>query len=240
MKRVFFAILLYSFFSSLQAQNDEEVGLVSRFGIAGGFTPIIVFPNLSPINDELNKLGIDEFSTSGMLNFGGSGYAYIMLIDNLRIGGIGFGGTLSRSKIINGYSNEINYNYGIGGLTIEYSLPFINKIAVSVGTIIGAGSSSIEIYRNKSNFSWDDIWKENTTQNINRKLSNTFFTIAPMINADFPITRFMAVRLGVGYAYSFNDNWKADNDQSLIGVPADLNSKSFFIQTGIYFGFFAL
>lgn len=240
MKKIFFSILLFVTFCSVKAQNAEEVGLVSRFGIAGGFSPVIVFPNLTPINNELQQLGISEFSTSGMLNFGGSGYAYIMLVDNLRIGGIGFGGTISRSKIINGLSNEINYNYGVGGLTIEYSLPFINKVAVSIGTIIGAGSSSIEVYKNKSDFSWDGVWGETSTQNISRKMSNTFFTIAPTLNADFPVTRFMALRLGIGYVYSFNDRWKADNDQSLTNVPSDLNSKSFFIQTGIYFGFFAL
>ncbi len=227
-------------FSFAKAQSEEEIGLVSRFGIAGGISPVILFPNLNSINKELAGIGMDQFSTSVMFNFGGSGYAYIMLVDNLRVGGIGFGGTISRSKDINGSSNEVNYNYGIGGITIEYTLPFIKKIAVSVGTIVGAGSSSIEIFKNKAGFTWNNVWGETTTQNISEKIKNSFFTLAPTLNFDYPATRFMAIRLGIGYVYSFNDEWKANNSQSILGVPSDLNSKSFFIQTGVYFGFFAL
>ena len=54
-----------------------------------------------------------------------------------------------------------------------------------------------------------------------------------------PINRFILVRLGVGYQIAFNDDWTADNDQRLDGVPSDLTGNSFFIQSGIFLGFFS-
>jgi hypothetical protein len=43
----------------------------------------------------------------------------------------------------------------------------------------------------------------------------------------------------VGYQITFADDWTADNDQPVANVPSDLNSNSFFIQSGIFIGFFS-
>ena len=43
--------------------------------------------------------------------------------------------------------NEAIYSLGGGGLTVEYTLPFIKNIGVSVGAILGAGSMSLELYQ---------------------------------------------------------------------------------------------
>jgi hypothetical protein len=45
--------------------------------------------------------------------------------------------------------------------------------------------------------------------------------------------------LGAGYQFTFADKWTADNDRSLSGVPSDFNGKNFFIQSGIFIGFFS-
>jgi len=47
------------------------------------------------------------------------------------------------------------------------------------------------------------------------------------------------LRLGVGYQIAFADEWTADNNQPVSNVPSDLNSNSFFIQSGIFIGFFS-
>jgi hypothetical protein len=74
---------------------------------------------------------------------------------------------------------------------------------------------------------------------INYKISNTFFTVVPTLNLDVPINRFVALRFGGGYIFNFNDTWKVNNDKNISGVYSQLTSNNFFIQTGIYFGFFA-
>lgn len=237
-------ILLLALSISLFAQESDEVGWVGRFGAAGGVAPIMVFPNIDPINVQVEKMGIGKLSNSGTFAIGGSGYLYIMFVDNLRIGGIGFSGSKSSSGSVGRLNKEVRYNYGLGGITVEYTLPFIKNIAVSVGTVLGAGSSSVEIYQNSGNFTWDNVWgKVNNgtvlTNQASDKITNSFLTIVPTLNVDVPISRFVAFRIGGGYITTFSNSWKINNDQSLQNVPGNLNSSSFFIQTGIYFGLFA-
>lgn len=230
--------------SSINAQDGEDVGWVARFGAAGGITPAFVFPNFDPVNAQIKGMGIEQFSSSGMFLLGGSGYAYIMLVDNLRIGGMGIGGTKSTSGVAGGLSKEVKYNYSFGGVTIEYTLPFINKIAVSVGTVLGAGSSSVEIYQNSGTYTWDNIWQKVNngvvmTRNVGDKITNTFFSFTPTLNVDIPLNRFIALRFGGGYVIPIGESWKYNNDQNIGNVPGDSKANSFFIQTGIYFGLFA-
>lgn len=244
MKKLLSLLLLIILAVPIMAQEGDEVGWVGRFGAAGGVAPIMVFPNLDPINAQVAKMGIDKLSSSGTFAIGGAGYIYIMLVDNLRIGGIGFSGTKSSSGSIGGLNREVKYNYGLGGITVEYSLPFIKSIAVSVGAILGAGSSSIEIYQNSRNFTWDNVWgKVNNgnvmTNQVSDKITNSFFTFAPTVNVDVPVSRFVAFRVGGGYITTIGNSWKINNDQTINNVPSDLGSNSFFIQTGIYVGLFA-
>jgi hypothetical protein len=70
-------------------------------------------------------------------------------------------------------------------------------------------------------------------------LKNSYWMFTPTINLDYPIYRFVSLRLGVGYQITFADEWTADNDQPVANVPSDLNSNSFFIQSGIFIGFFS-
>jgi hypothetical protein len=235
---IIFIIVLLVNSSSAQ----QPIGLVSKFGLAVGVTPTFMMPNINPLNEFLPVLGINKLPENGVFGFGGGGYAYILLIDNVRIGGLGFGGSASDKAIVGNSVNEVKYSTGAGAVTIEFTLPFIKKFAVSIGALIGKGYREIEIYQNNKKFIWDDILNEfdNSTTNISRKLENEFFTISPTFNVDYPLNRFIAFRLGAGYLISFNDKWTAANSQDVSGIPEGLNENSFFIQTGIFIGFFAL
>jgi hypothetical protein len=178
-----------------------------------------------------------------MFVFGGGGYAYIMLVDNLRIGGMGVTGSQRTSGTVGGINKEVKYNCSFGGLSVEYTLPFVKNIAVSVGTVLGMGTTSIEIYQNSGSFNWIDTWKKvnagASLTNVSDKIANSFYSVTPTLNVDIPISRFIAVRIGGGYVASFGNDWKINNEKALDGTPSDLSSNSFFIQTGIYFGLFA-
>jgi hypothetical protein len=70
-------------------------------------------------------------------------------------------------------------------------------------------------------------------------MKNTFYTFTPTINIDYPVTRYLAFRVGAGYLLTFADDWTLNNDLELSGVPSDLNANAFFVQAGVYLGFFA-
>lgn len=237
--------VLFVFKVNAQEYNQEEdVGWVSRFGIAAGFNPAYVFPDLDEINTQVKKMGIKELTNSGFVLLGGSGYAYIMFVENFRIGAIGLSGSTSTSGKVGNYDKEVIYKFGLGGLTFEYTLPFIKNVAVSLGAILGYGSSSIDIYQSSTNYTWEILWSKVSsdvliTSEVSDNITQSYLLFSPTINCDIPLARFLSFRIGGGYNITFNKNWKVNNNKSISGVPSNLTANSFFIQTGIYFGFFA-
>ena len=243
MKKYF--IVLYLFASVLFAQMSSQIGWMSKFGLAGGANATWIFPNYNEINKQLPEFGINENFSGGMLTWGGGGYVYLMIIDNVRIGGMGFGGTQSLSANIPYYNREVKYSIGGGAFTIEYTFPFIKKIGVSVGGMIGGGTLNVELYQFNvnSNITWNDAWNDfnikQGTKNFSRVMKASYLTLTPTLNVDIPLTRFFAIRVGTGYQFAVNESWDLANGQSLSDVPSGLNGNGFYIQTGIYLGFFA-
>ena len=223
--------------TNAQTNTQTNKYFDAPFGGGGGFIGGWSMPNVDPINLKLKEIGIPELSTSGVFTTGGAGFAYIGVIKNLRVGGMGYSGNISSSSTSNGINNEAIYSIGGGGLTVEYTLPFIKNIGVSVGAILGGGSMSLELYSNDGNFSWEEILGNPT--NISRKIENSFWILTPTLNADIPFYRFLSLRLGAGYQFTFAGDWEAETGQPISGMPSDLSADGFFIQVGVFAGFFS-
>jgi len=222
--------------------QEQKKYFDAPFGGGVGYVPAWYIPNLEPVNSELKTIGIPELSTSGFYSSGGAGFIYFGFIKFLRVGGMGFSGSASTSQVISGTNREVVYSLGGGGLTIEYTLPMVEDIGLSIGAILGSGSLGIQIYKNSGSFSWDDVWQESnsdSTGNFNRSLKNSYWTFTPTLNLDWPINRFVLIRLGAGYQITFNDDWTADNGRELKNIPSGLNANSFFVQSGLFIGFFS-
>ncbi len=240
MTKIILVVLVISATSIFPQQQKKYFD--APFGGGIGYVPAWYIPNLDPINIELQNIGMPKLSRSGFYSSGGAGFVYMGFIKFLRIGGMGYGGSVSTSEVINGFNKEVVYNLGGGGLTIEYTLPFIKDIGLSVGAVIGAGNLEIQMFSNKGSFTWQNTWEEfgsDSTDSFSRTLNNSFWMFTPTLNLDVPINRFILVRLGAGYQIAFIDDWTADNDQELDGVPSNLNANTFFVQSGIFIGFFS-
>jgi len=237
-------LFLILFLTSTQIFGQAGQFFDAPFGGGIGYVPAWYIPNLDPINVQLNQIGMPELNTGGFYSSGIAGFLYVGFVKDFRIGGMGFGGSLSTSQNINNINKEVVYNLSGGGVTLEYTLPYIKNFGVSVGAIVGAGSMELDFYRNNGNFSWGGIWEEisnpdEPSDSYYGKLRNHYWMVTPTLNVDYPVYRFVVIRLGVGYQIAFADDWKADNDQPVSGIPNDLNSNSFFIQSGIFVGFFS-
>lgn len=240
MKKIFLAILFV--LSSITIFGQTAKYFDAPFGGGGGYSPGWIIPNTDPLNLQLKALGIPELSTSGFYTSGGAGFIYIGFVKNLRVGGMGFGGTISESVSLANENREVVYSMGGGGLTLEYTLPFIKDLGVSLGAIIGGGAITVELYRNNGQFSWGNIWDEignGQSNNVSRTLTNNYWIFSPTLNIDISVYRFVLLRIGAGYQFTFGGDWEADNGQSLSNVPSDLNGNNFFIQSGIFVGFFS-
>ena len=234
-EKVFYILLFLSAISLAQEKKYFD----APFGGGGGYTPGWIFVNLDELNQQLIPFGSGQLSKSGFYTSGGAGFIYIGFVPGLRVGGMGFGGSTSESAFLNGFEREAIYSISGGGFTIEYTFPFIKNIAVSVGTIIGGGGIQIELYKNAGSFDWQNLFTEASSNNISRRLINNFFLLTPTLNVDIPFYRFVSLRIGGGYQLAFGKTWKAENNKELFNVPSKLNGNGFFIQTGIFFGFFS-
>lgn len=234
MKKLFLIFLTISVYIFSQSQTYFD----APFGGGVGFFPGAQFVNLKDLDAQLNSASLPKFNNETVFITGGGGYIYIGFIPQLRIGGLGYGGTKSISHLKNDISYQVDYSLGVGGFTVEYTLPFVKDIAISLGAILGGGEIAVEYYENIQSFSWPTIISSSQKNNYT-KLKNDFFLFSPTLNFDVPIYRFLALRLGGGYQLAVGGKWKVNNDQTLFNAPDSFNGNSFFIHTGIYFGFFA-
>lgn len=234
MKKLFLILVSITVLSYPQTQTYFDY----PFGGGGGFIPGVQFVNLDDLNAKLVSESLPKFKDGTIFLTGGGGFVYLGFIPQLRVGGLGYGGTKSLSYSQNNVNYQVDYNLGIGGFTIEYTLPFIKNFAVSIGTILGGGEISVDYYENKRVMTWGDVFTSSQKNNYT-KLTNEYFLISPTLNLDIPIYRFLSLRLGGGYQYAIGGKWKANNNQTLFNVPDSFNANSFFINTGIYFGFFS-
>lgn len=236
------------------AQEDEEEPLPpkrsiqSKIGGAGGFTQNLLFMDLDPINEYLKKSNCAEFDKTPMLLLGGQGFGYIMIVPNLRIGGLGAGGALTSTSLDTSLPmdmrREVELSVGFGGVTIEYAIPIIPRLDASVGIMLGAGSTSLKITRNANpNKVWDNVWSEFgnnffAIDEYTQNLSGSFFIYQPQVNIEYAVLRWLAIRIGVGYNGMAYGEWKLDEQYELIGVPDKISGKGLMLNGGIFLGTF--
>ncbi len=243
--RIFFivGVSVLSLFLSYNILAQEKTYFDSPFGVGGGFVASWTFPNIQPVNDQLKAFGTPELGKSGYFSSGGAGFVYIGFVPGLRIGGIGFGGTTKETGLSNGFRRQSKLTSAFGGVSVEYTLPFIRRVGVSIGVILGGGNTTLEFYRYKDSYSWNYLWNEikdsSSTTNFGRKLSNDYFVVAPTLNIDIPFYRLVAFRLGATYAIHFGDNWQMEDGQDVFNVPSGTAKNQLYLSAGIFFGFFS-
>ena len=154
--------LFFSIFFLLNLVTCAQTGQFfdAPFGGGIGYVPAWYIPSVSSVNNQLNDIGIPELSTNGFYSSGIAGFIYIGFVKNLRIGGMGYSGSVSSTQNVSGVNREVVYNLGGGGVTIEYTLPFIKNLGVSIGAALGTGSLQLDMYRNSGEFNWQGTWIE--------------------------------------------------------------------------------
>jgi len=249
--------LLFILEIPLLAQEDEEQvplppkhSAQAKIGGAGGFTQNILFLDLNPINDLLKKSNAAPFSNNPMLLLGGQGYGYIMLVPNLRVGGLGAGGSMVSKSYDpdTDIRRDVELSVGFGGVTIEYAVPVVPRLDIAFGVMLGAGSTSIRMTRNiNSNILWEKIWDDYSMDNLlagkytgeyTRNLSGSFFIYQPSLNIEYAVLRWVGLRVGVSYNGMAVTDWKLDDQYDLIGVPDKVSGRGFMINGGIFLGTF--
>lgn len=235
----------------LIAQEEEEEPLppprrqsAAKIGGAGGFTPVFLFWNVDALNDFLPP-NTQKFDNNPMALFGGQGYAYIMLLENLRVGGMGVGGSTKTSalELSTNVRRDIDVSISFGGVTIEYAIPIVERLDIVPGILLGGGGVEIKTTRDQGGLkSWNGLWNEfdlnSPVQNVTRKLEGSFFVYQPSVQIEFALLQWLGLRAGVSYVDMISPSWKLDERFDVADVPAKVKGQGWAIHAGIFAGTF--
>ena len=228
-----------------------------KVGLFGGFTPGMIFPNVKPVNDFLVAGGAAPLKENGVLLLGGAGAAYIMIVPNLRVGGVGMSGSISSTSLdlSTNIRRDAQLKIGYGGVTVEYVVPLFEHFDFSVGTMLGTGGMDITI--RKSNGGSNTWGSEqgylgsrglffppiagdlgSPPNNVTRIYSGSFYILIPSAGFEYAVTGWLAFRLGVSYVAMVAPTWRVDSNYDLLGVPSDVNGNGFMVNAGLLVGTF--
>ena len=247
MKLIASAVLLLLSFSSImhaQDEDDYEQPHTSRHrggivGAGGGVTPTWYWIRTSTINTELAKKSFPALSGDGMFIMGGQGYAYLPFVPNLRIGGIGAGGSLESSETRNGIYRSVSLKTNFGGINLEYVFPF-GRFHAAIGGVLAAGSQSFILEQTADGpKQWDNVLDPISpgTPDTRHEFSNVFFSWQPAVTAEFDVNPFIVAGLTGGYYGTSGSKWKVDGNFDLNGLP-DLELNGYFLRLTVTVGLF--
>ena len=251
MKRCLLLLVLFSFTATwLFAQQEEEPPIppkrsrAAKVGAFGGFTPGWLFVDVKPINDFLQAAGGAPLKDNGVYLWGGGGAAYIMLIPNLRVGGLGMSGSITSTSVdAFGVRRDAELHVGFGGVTLEYTMPLAERLDVSLGTMIGGGGIDLVLRQDKGGI---DLWSGeqyifrngSPSMNFKRTLSGSYFILIPSLNVEYAILGWFGVRLGASYVSMISPSWTVDDNYELLGVPTNVSGRGFMLNAGLFVGTF--
>jgi hypothetical protein len=235
--------------STVRAQEEVIPPKRSRgakVGALAGFTMGYLFMDTAPINEFLKGANAAPVSSNGVFLYGGAGAAYIMLVKNLRVGGVGMSGHTSSSVVdAAGIRRDAKLTAGYGAVTFEYVVPIVERLDLVGGLNLGWGGIDIELTKSSSGTT---TWEQEQTafgsqsltsvNNLTRTLSGNFFIWTPSVSLEYAILGWLGVRAGVSYLGMTGPSWEVDNNFDLVGVPSNVSGKGWMVNGGIFLGTF--
>ncbi len=246
---------------SLGFAQDEPIppkrSHMVKVGLFGGFTPGMIFPNVKPINDFLVAGGAAPLKNNGVFMLGGAGAAYIMIVPNLRVGGVGMSGSISSTSldVATNIRKDVQLKIGYGGLTVEYVIPIWEHFDFAAGTMIGTGGMDLTLRKSNGG---SNTWTAeqgylgsvgggytpsgadlgSPPNNVTRVLTGSFYIFVPAVSFEYAFTGWLAFRLGASYVAMVAPTWKVDSNYDLLGVPSNVNGNGFMLNAALLLGTF--
>lgn len=254
MKRL--AVLLFTIvaFSALCVAQEDPIppkrSKAPKLGGLFGYLPGWLFVDVKPINSFIVANKGTSLKDNGVFLNGIGGSAFIMFIDNLRIGGMGMNGKTSSTNLDPlGIRRDVELNVGFGGVTVEYIHQLAERLNLSVGTMLGTGGMDLTLRQsNGSPLSWNGEWENFGNGNYNqtgsrvinntRTLQGSFFVYIPSVSLEYGILGWLGARLGVSYVGMSFPSWQVDEKYELLGVPSNVSGRGFMINAGVFVGTF--
>jgi|GEM_PF-6021935 len=184
----------------LEGPEEKGLDLSSEWGGYGGPMLYYLTLDLSPLDPMTDDRGVDNFD-EGMLLVGGfGGFIY----KDFRFGGIGFGNsweTSDRDNLDNRYSADMSL--GGGGIFIEYNNTMSSNMGLAAGTMLGAGSMTLEA--SGPDLGPDKEWDA----------EESFFMAYPYVGVWMAPVKWMWIELDAGYLFFEMDTGGSEFENDL-------------------------
>ncbi len=198
----------------------------SLSGGAGGFGMWGIVQDMDELNKGFVSHNISQVKETSF-GWGGAGWA---VIENLWIGGGGFGTVSSSSSP----DLTIEFSYGSGFFDAGYSI--LNTKFFFLIPSLGLGYSGInmKLIPKSSDVPFDTLL-ENPARIS--EISIGGFTISPSLNVFIPIKKFFGLLLRTGYLFSLSSSWELDGGYKVLSHP-DFTPSCFYFTFNFTFGGF--
>jgi hypothetical protein len=250
MKRFLLVLFLASFVMPQTMAQDDPIppkrSRMSKMGLFGGFTPGYLFMDVKPINSFLTGGKFAAVSEGGVFMTGGAGAAYIMVLPNVRVGGMGLSGGLKSSSVEGTLRRDAQLSVGMGALTVEYVVPVVPRLDAAFGATVGWGFIDLTL---RQNYGGANTWTGEqqilagpsgiaVPPNATRILNGSFLLLSPTVNVEYAVLPWLALRVGASYSLMMLPSWRVDGEYELLGVPSDVKGQGLMLQGGILVGTF--
>jgi hypothetical protein len=232
----------------LDSELYEEEASVSYSWLGGGFYIGYLTPDLTDFNENIARPFVAQDLDERVILFGGRGFLPFPYVRNLRIGGLGYGGTTERcckdttASTGQAVTRSLKYSIGYGALTIDYALPIaVRRMFFLLGVELGRGGIDIEAKQAAKRSEFDIRTEFDTpTTNITHTYSSGFFLVKPQLQIEYAPTNFLMLQLAAGYQLTWMGNWKVDGDVDLGNTDAlsNINGSGLVLNFGVNIGFF--
>ena len=232
----------------LDSELYEEEASVSYGWLGGGFYIGYFIPDLTDFNKNIAQPFVGQNLDEQVLLFGGRGFMPFPYVRNLRIGGLGYGGTTERCCVDTTASTgqdvtrSLKYSIGYGALTIDYALPIaVRRMFFLFGVELGLGGIDIEAKQAAKRLAFDIQTEfDNPTTNITHTYSAGFFLVKPQLQIEYAPTNFLMLQLAAGYQITPMGIWKVDGDVDLGNTDklSNINGSGLVFNFGVNIGFF--
>ncbi len=237
-------------FAPVNDSDEEEEysfkkSMGKKFSVGfGGGGPIALYVDydFSAINQFIAGYGFSPIDASASVFFGGGGMGNMG--GGWFIGGMGAGMMYDKRITVDGNYRQLNIESGFGGVQVVKKLPlFSSNVIMDMGTLIGGGTTTIELAQSTGNYSWD--YDETGTDNLDdgnnwyARYQKDYFVLYPSVGVLVRIKKWFGIHSSAGYlmTYATKDTWKSKPfDFDVSGnSPDPISGPTYTV--GIWFGY---
>ena len=223
--------------------DDVPVDAAGRIYIAigGGYLGVLSFADHTELNKVADTLGLSHISGPMLLN-GGGGFSSLLIIDNVRVGVYGLGGSKSTQKdtLINGttFTRSLKFSQSVTGLQFDYAIRLSRDFTLLPGVMVGANDYTMEVTQSNSNGEpLGSIIPGQEGSSFNSRINNSSLYYNAGINLEWVPFRLMMLRAGAGYNGVLAASWSDANGTTVSGVP-EVSTNGLSVQFGLFVGVF--